>query len=53
MSAGRYKIPWDGLDDSGEVVPPGIYTVRLGLDAVTEGTGVKDTHATTTIAVAY
>ena len=53
VSAGRYEIPWDGLDDSADLVPPGLYAVRLGLDAVTEGTGVKNTHATTTIAVAY
>ena len=53
VSAGRYEIPWDGLDDSGELVPPGLYAVRLGLDALTAGTGVKDTHVTTTIAVAY
>ena len=53
VSAGRYEIPWDGLDDTGDLVPPGIYAVRLGLDALTEGTGVKNTHVTTTIAVAY
>ena len=53
VSAGRYEISWDGLDDSGTVVPPGLYAVRLGLDALTEGTGVKNTHVTTTLAVAY
>ena len=53
ISAGRYAISWDGLDESGNRVPPGLYTVRLGLDAATEGTGVKDTHAARTIAVAY
>ena len=53
VSAGRYGISWDGLDDTGDVVPTGLYAVQLGLDAVTEGTGVKDTHVTTTIAVAY
>ena len=53
VSAGRYEIPWNGLDDSGDLVPPGLYAARLGLDALTEGTGVKNTHVTTTIAVAY
>ncbi len=53
VSAGRYAISWDGLDESGNRVPPGLYTVRLGLDTATEGTGVKDTHVATTIAVAY
>ena len=53
ISAGRYAISWDGLDESGNRVPPGLYTVRLGLDTATEGTGVKGTHVARTIAVAY
>ena len=53
VSAGRYSVLWDGLDDSGRPVPPGLYAVRLGLDVLTDGTGVGNTHRVATIAVAY
>lgn len=53
VSAGRYTIAWDGADDHGQLVPPGVYAVRLGLDASTDGTGGKRSHVARTIAVAY
>ena len=52
-SAGRYRIAWDGTDDSGHLAPPGVYAVRLGLDADTDGAGLDETHAMRTIALAY
>lgn len=30
---GRYARTWDGTDDQGEVVPPGIYIYRITVDA--------------------
>ena len=35
-SSGRFVRTWDGLDDAGELVPPGQYIFRVSLDA---GTG--------------
>jgi flagellar hook assembly protein FlgD len=29
MSAGSHEITWDGRDDSGRVVPPGVYFCRI------------------------
>jgi flagellar hook assembly protein FlgD len=29
VSAGSYEIVWDGKNDSGDVVPTGIYIMRL------------------------
>ena len=53
VSAGRYEIPWNGEDEAGNLVPPGIYAVRLGLDTQTEGTDGKRSHVATTVSVAY
>ena len=30
--SGRHQIPWDGRDDGGGLVAPGIYIVRAGVD---------------------
>ena len=29
---GNYEREWDGRDDAGEVVPPGIYLYRIEVD---------------------
>jgi len=29
--SGRYTVQWDGRDDSGKVVPPGVYMIRVHL----------------------
>lgn len=29
QSVGRHRVAWDGLDDQGNVVPPGIYYYKL------------------------
>ena len=52
-SAGRYRIAWDGTDDSGHLAPPGVYAVRLSLDADTEGAGLDKEHVLESIALAY
>ena len=33
--SGRYARAWDGLDDAGQLVPPGNYLFRVTLDAAT------------------
>ncbi len=30
--SGRHQVRWDGRDEGGRRVPPGIYTLRVGLD---------------------
>ena len=53
VSAGRYRMAWDGLDESDRLVPPGLYTVRLGLAADTDGAGLDKSSILQTIAVSY
>ena len=53
VSAGRYRIAWDGFDDGGELVPPGLYSVLLTVDAVTGGSGVSRKSLLSTVGVAY
>ena len=53
VAAGRYQIAWDGMDDSGNLAPPGLYAVRLGLDADTQGARLDKKHALRTVALAY
>jgi hypothetical protein len=31
-SAGTYRLPWDGTDEGGQAVPPGLYYARLRVD---------------------
>ena len=35
FEAGRHAVPWDGRDDSGRKVSPGVYFVRFVADGVT------------------
>ena len=53
FSTGPYEIEWDGRDDGGRVVPPGLYVVQLSVDTDIEGAQVKDAHVLRTISVAY
>lgn len=46
--AGHYDIPWDGRDDSGQRVPPGIYLMHLQIDG-----DAARRSATRTVAVVY
>ena len=32
VSSGRYSIEWDGRDDVGQTVSPGVYVVRIGVE---------------------
>ena len=53
VSAGSYSIPWDGRDEGGKLVPPGVYAVRLELAVDTADTGVGNRELLRTLAVAY
>ena len=53
LSAGSYEIGWDGRDESGDLVPPGLYCVRLHIRTNTVGAQVKDKTVLRTVAVAY
>ena len=52
LSTGVYAIGWDGRDDTGVLVPPGVYYARLRIDTDTEGADI-DEQVLRTIAVAY
>jgi hypothetical protein len=51
--AGRYAIPWDGMDYAGDLVAPGVYTVRVKLIGSTAGSGLSRVEALRSVAVAY
>ena len=53
LSAGPYEIGWDGRDEYGDIVPPGLYCVRLHIHTNTAGAQVKDKTVLRTVAVAY
>jgi len=50
VNAGAQTIPWDGRDGQGNLVPPGIYLVRVELDVDSDRGG---TTIVRTVAVAY
>ena len=37
FAAGQQRVVWDGRDDSGQLLPPGLYMCRVGLDVDAEG----------------
>ena len=53
VSAGSYEIGWDGRDEGGALVPPGLYCVRLHIRTNTVGAQVRDKTVLRTVAVAY
>ena len=53
VSAGPLEITWDGRDQQGALVPPGVYAVRLGVDGDTGDTALTSLELLRTIAVAY
>ena len=53
VSAGAYSIPWDGRDEAGDLVSPGLYALRLRLDSDTEGASVREREIVRTVAVIY
>ena len=53
LSAGSYEISWDGRDEDGDLVPPGLYCVRLHIRTNTAGAEVDNKTVLRTVAVAY
>ena len=53
VSTGQYSIPWDGRDEAGNLLPPGLYAIRLRLDADTGGTDLNRDEVLRTVALAY
>ena len=52
-STGIYGMEWDGRDEQGIVVPPGVYLARVRVDTDTEGARIGRAEILRTIAVAY
>ena len=53
VSAGGYTVAWDGRDEADELVPPGVYAVRLKLASDTGDTGVGSRELLRTVALTY
>ena len=53
VSTGPYAIRWDGKDDDENLVPPGVYTLRLSLEAGAADTDLRSREMMRTVAVAY
>ncbi|MCY3668850.1 MAG: gliding motility-associated C-terminal domain-containing protein, partial [Gemmatimonadetes bacterium] len=53
LSTGSYGIAWDGRDEQGAVVPPGVYLARVRVDTDTEGARIGRSEIFRTIAVTY
>ena len=49
QATGRYAVAWDGTDEAGEVVRPGVYVARIDVDSDGSGGGA----ATRLVHVAY
>ena len=52
LVAGRYVLDWAAEDQQGRVVPPGIYILRIDIDADSD-LGVKQTGVQRLLHVAY
>ncbi len=51
IMAGRHTVAWTGVDQSGAVVPPGIYLMRIDLKV--DSTSEKETSVHRLVRVAY
>ena len=52
LVAGKYQIDWAAQDEQGQVVPPGVYILRLAVDADSDR-GVRQTSVQRLLHVAY
>ena len=50
VSSGVQALSWDGMDDNGQLVPPGIYVIKVDLNIDDDSAG---TVVARTVAVAY
>jgi len=53
VSTGLHAVRWDGRDQQGARVPPGIYYALVRLDADTEGASIARNRVLRAVAVAY
>ena len=53
VSTGQRALAWDGRNDMGGVVPPGIYFARLRVATEVDGAGIDNAEVLRTISVAY
>ena len=51
QASGPYQILWDGVDDEGERVPPGLYIAQIGVDTDFESS--ESRFVIRTVGVAY
>ena len=53
ISTGQHVLRWDGRDQVGEAVPPGIYYARLRVATETDGAGIENVGVLRTVSVVY
>jgi len=53
LSTGLYALRWDGSDQRGARVPPGLYCARLRIDTDVEGASVEERDILRVMAVVY
>ena len=53
VGAGEYELEWDGEDEAGQRVPPGMYVLRFHVEADDKGAGLEQRDVVRTVAVAY
>ena len=53
FASGIYEMGWDGRNEQGTLVPPGVYAMHLRLDANTSGAELGQEKLVRTLAVAY
>ena len=53
VGAGEYELEWDGEDEAGGLVPPGMYVLRFHVEADEEGAGLDEGDVIRNVAVAY
>ena len=53
VGAGEYEIEWNGEDEAGHRVPPGVYGLRFHVQADDDGADLDQRDIIRTVAVAY
>jgi len=53
ISTGVRALSWDGRNQAGDIVPPGIYYARLRVATETDGAGIENAEVLRTVSVAY
>ena len=53
VGAGEYEMEWNGEDEAGHLVPPGVYALRFHVAADDEGADLDESAIMRTVALAY